>query len=162
MAQKAKKDQAKANSLALRNLHLGSLLTNALFLLSHFFLRPRSLLLYGLFVLPSLLCQYALERSGRPRYKPGSGQLLSAGEDLAASGLTEYMFDLVWVTWACQLLVILVGDAGWFLWAAIPAYGAYLASRLFLFAKGSFSPSAPEPAPAAPVTRANRRTRRAA
>ncbi|KAG5982167.1 hypothetical protein E4U55_002237 [Claviceps digitariae] len=130
MAQKAKKDRAKSNAAALNSLHTGSLLFNTLFLLSHFLWRPRSLVAYGLFATPSLICEYVLEISGRPKYDPATGALRTAGEDLAAAGLTEYMFDVVWVTWAAGVLVVLVGNWGWLLWAVVPAYGAYLGSGL--------------------------------
>ncbi|CCE31129.1 uncharacterized protein CPUR_04980 [Claviceps purpurea 20.1] len=130
MAQKAKKDRAKSNTAALNSLHTGSLLFNILFLLSHLLWRPRSLVAYGLFVTPSLICEYVLEASGRPKYDPATGALRTAGEDLAAAGLTEYMFDVVWVTWAAGVLVVLVGNWGWLLWALVPAYGAYLGSGL--------------------------------
>ncbi|KAG5950240.1 hypothetical protein E4U53_005339 [Claviceps sorghi] len=130
MAQKAKKDRAKSNAAALNSLHMGSLIFNALFLLCHFLWRPRSLVAYGLFATPSLICEYVLEISGRPKFDPVSGALRTAGEDLAAPGLTEYMFDVVWVTWAAGVLVVLLGNWGWLLWAVVPAYGAYLGSGL--------------------------------
>ncbi|KAG6005064.1 hypothetical protein E4U21_000520 [Claviceps maximensis] len=130
MAQKAKKDRAKSNAAALSTLHMGSLIFNSLFLLFHFLWRPRSLVVYGIFVTPSLICQYVLEKSGRPKFDPVTGALRTAGEDLAAAGLTEYMFDVVWVTWASGVLVMLVGNWAWLLWAVVPAYGVYLGSGL--------------------------------
>ncbi|KAM5345448.1 hypothetical protein ACJ41O_011310 [Fusarium nematophilum] len=130
MAQKAKKDRAKSNAAALNNLHIGSLIVNALFLLAHFFFRARSLWLYGLLSAPSLICEYVLEISGRPKYDPSTRVLRTAGEDLSSPGLTEYMFDVIWVTWASAVLVILLGNKGWFLWVVVPAYGLYLGSGL--------------------------------
>ncbi|KAK3900129.1 hypothetical protein C8A05DRAFT_36244 [Staphylotrichum tortipilum] len=127
MAQKARKDLAKSNTSALSSLHLGSLLVNLLFLLHHFLLRPRSLTLYLVLSIPSFFSQFTLERTGRPRYDPASGALKSAGEDLGAAGLTEYMFDVVWVTWAVDVLVVLFGDWAWFFWGVVPAYGGYKA-----------------------------------
>ncbi|KZZ89711.1 DUF788 domain-containing protein [Moelleriella libera RCEF 2490] len=129
MAQKAKKDRAKSNAAALSNLHVGSLIVNILFLLSHFLWRPRSLVTYGLFVTPSFICQYVLELSGRPKYD-ATGTLKTAGEDLSAAGLTEYLFDVIWVTWASIISVILFGNWAWLLWAVVPAYGVYLGSGL--------------------------------
>lgn len=135
MAQKAKKDRAKSNAAALNNLHIGAAAVNGLFLAWHFLFRSRSLLSYVLLSLPSFLCQFALERSGRPKFDPATGALKSSGEDLAASGLTEYMWDVVWVTWACQVLVMLFGNWFWLLWAVVPAYGAYKGYGLFGQAK---------------------------
>ncbi|KAH7001936.1 DUF788 domain-containing protein [Ilyonectria destructans] len=130
MAQKAKKDRAKSNAASLNSLHIGSLIVNGLFLLAHFLFRPRSLWLYGLLSAPALICQYILEVSGRPKYDPATKALRSAGEDLAAAGLTEYMFDVIWVTWASAILAVLFGNWGWLLWVAVPAYGVYLGSGL--------------------------------
>ncbi|RMJ06841.1 hypothetical protein BHE90_015511 [Fusarium euwallaceae] len=130
MAQKAKKDRAKSNAAALNNLHIGSLVVNVLFLLAHFLFRSRSLWLYGLLSAPSLICEYVLEISGRPKYDPSTRALRSAGEDLSNAGLTEYMFDVIWVTWASAILVILFGNKGWLLWVVVPAYGLYLGSGL--------------------------------
>lgn len=130
MAQKAKKDRARSNAATLNNLHIGSAVVNVLFLLSHFLLWPRSLVAYGLFATPSLVCEYVLEVSGRPKYDSATGALKTSGEDLAAAGLTEYMFDVVWVTWAAALAVIFFGNWGWLLWAVLPAYGVYLGSGL--------------------------------
>ncbi|GAB1320113.1 DUF788 domain-containing protein [Madurella fahalii] len=125
MAQKARKDQAKSNSAALNNLHIGSLIVNGLFLLLHFVFRTRSLLLWFILSLPSFVCQFALERTGRPSYDPATKALRSSGEDLGAAGLTEYMFDVIWVTWGAAILVALFGNWAWLLWAVVPAYGVY-------------------------------------
>lgn len=125
MAQKAKKDRAKSNAAALTSLHLGSLVVNVAFLLFYIVFRSRSLVVYLVMSIPSFLCQFMLERSGRPHFDPQTGVLRTSGEDLAAAGLTEYMFDVVWVTWGTALLVILLGNKLWFLWAIMPAYGAY-------------------------------------
>lgn len=125
MAQKAKKDRARSNSVALNNLHIGSAIVNILFLLFHFVFKSRSIFLYAVFSLPALICEIVLERAGRPSYDSTTKALKAAGEDMSAPGLTEYMFDIVWVTWACQVLVILFGNKGWLLWLAVPGYGAY-------------------------------------
>ncbi|KAG6033642.1 hypothetical protein E4U41_006851 [Claviceps citrina] len=170
MAQKAKKDRAKSNTAALTNLHLGSLVVHALFLLSHFLWRPRSLVVYGLLSTPSFICEYALEVSGRPKFDPATGALRTAGEDLAAAGLTEYMFDVIWVTWAAGVLVVLVGNWGWLLWSVVPAYGIYLGSGLLGLGRQTFSQmqgggasgSGAGASAAAAAAQGNRRARRAA
>lgn len=134
MAQKARKDRAKSNISALNNLHIGTITLNILFLLSTFLWRQRSLLLYVLLSVPSLVCEFILERTGRPSYVNGS--LKSAGEDLAGEGLTEYMFDVIWVTWGCLVAVIVFGNWGWLLWAVVPAYGAVKGYSLLGLARG--------------------------
>lgn len=125
MAQKARKDRAKSNAAALNNLHIGSLAVNGLFLLFHYFFKTRSLFWWFLVSIPSFACQFTLERTGRPVYDPSTGALKSSGEDLGAEGLTEYMFDVIWVTWATTVLVIFFGNWFWLMWAIVPAYGAY-------------------------------------
>ncbi|KAK7425019.1 hypothetical protein QQZ08_008415 [Neonectria magnoliae] len=159
MAQKAKKDRAKSNAASLNSLHIGSLIVNGLFLLVHFLFRPRSLWIYGLLSAPALICQYVLEVSGRPKYDPATKALRSAGEDLSAAGLTEYMFDVIWVTWASAVLAILFGNWGWILWAAVPAYGFYLGQGLLGMGKQKLG-EMQAPSDAAP--QGNRRSRRAA
>lgn len=137
MAQKAKKDLARANAASLKTLHLLSVLFNGLFLLNGF-LRPgsRSLRLYALLSVPAFISQFVLERSGRPTKDAQTGNLRSPGQDLNGGGLVGYLFDVVWVTWACVALVLLFGDGAWWLWAVVPAYGGYQAVRLAGKAKG--------------------------
>jgi hypothetical protein len=135
MAQKARKDRAKANITALNNLHIGTLTLNILFLLYNFLWRRRSFLVYVILSIPSLICEFILERSGRPSYD-NNGSLKAAGEDLAAEGLTEYMFDVIWVTWGCLVVVMLFGNWGWLLWAVLPAYGAVKGYSLLGMARG--------------------------
>ena len=160
MAQKAKKDRAKANAATLNNMHLESLLVNGFFLISHFLLgRPRSLVAYGLFAAPSLVCEYVLEKSGRPTYD-AAGALKTSGEDLAAQGLTEYMFDVIWVTWAATVAVIAFGNWGWILWVVVPAYGAYLGSGLLGMGRQKLAQM--QGADDAPQPQGNRRSRRTA
>lgn len=162
MAQKAKKDRAKSNTAALSNLHIGSATVHTLFLAFHFLFRSRSLLAYGLLSAPSLICQYVLEVSGRPKYDPSTKALKSSGEDLAAPGLTEYMFDVIWVTWASLVSVMLFGNWGWLLWAVLPAYGLYLGSGLLGMGKQKLAQmqgAGDDSAAAAP--QGNRKARRA-
>lgn len=160
MAQKAKKDRAKSNAASLNNLHLGSLAVNALFLLAHFLFRSRSLWMYFLLSVPAFACEYILEISGRPKYDPATNTLKSAGEDLGAQGLTEYMFDVVWVTWASAILVIFFGGWGWLLWLVVPAYGIYMGSGLLGMGKQKMAEFQQGDGNAAP--QGNRRSRRAA
>ncbi|KAI6779747.1 uncharacterized protein J7T54_005777 [Emericellopsis cladophorae] len=162
MAQKAKKDRAKSNGIALNNLHIGTATVHAVFLAFHFLLRSRSLLAYGLLSVPSFICEYILESSGRPKYDPETKALRTSGEDLNAPGLTEYMFDVVWVTWASLVCVMLFGNWGWLLWASLPAYGLYLGSGLLGMGRSKMAQmqGVGDEKQAAP--QGNRRSRRAA
>lgn len=160
MAQKAKKDRARANTTALNNLHIGSAVVNGIFLALHFFVRSRSLLTYGLVSIPAIACQFILETSGRPKYD-AKGALKTAGEDMASPGLTEYMFDVVWVTWAGAALTLLFGNKGWLLLIAIPAYGFYMASSLLGFGRQKLA-QMQDPGQQAAAPQGNRKARRAA
>jgi hypothetical protein len=136
MAQKARKDRAKANTAALMNLHIGTLIVNAIFFLSHLVFKRRSLFLYVILSIPSFICEFVLESTGRPKYDASTNSLKTAGEDLSAPGLTEYMFDVIWVTWASVLLVVFFGNWGWLLWSVVPAYGAVKGYSLLGAARG--------------------------
>ncbi|KAI1213046.1 DUF788-domain-containing protein [Annulohypoxylon truncatum] len=161
MAQKARKDRAKANATALTNLHTGTLIVNTLFFLFNFLIKKRSMLLYVILSIPSFICEYVLESSGRPKYDSSTKAMQNAGEDLSAPGLTEYMFDVIWMTWASVVLVILLGNWGWLLWSVVPAYGAFKGYSLLGAARGMAGMPGQQPDNAAPVA-GNRKQRRAA
>ncbi|KAK8027587.1 hypothetical protein PG991_004643 [Apiospora marii] len=141
MAQKARKHIAKANADTLKNLHLGTLIVHSFF-----------------------ICEYVVEKTGRPKFDPTTKALKSAGEDLSAPGLTEYMFDVIWVTWGAIVSVIFVGNWGWLLWLAVPIFAVIKGYSLLGAARGMASgmqqqqQQQPDAVPAA----GNRKQRRAA
>ncbi|KAI1131632.1 DUF788 domain-containing protein [Nemania abortiva] len=163
MAQKARKDRAKANAVALRNLHIGTLIVNVTFILFNLLLKRRSLSLYVLLSIPAFVCEFVLESTGRPKYDSSTNSLKTAGEDLSAPGLTEYMFDVIWVTWASVTSVTLFGNWAWLLWSVVPAYGAYKGFGLLGAARGmaGMQQAQQQQAGGAQVA-GNRRQRRAA
>jgi hypothetical protein len=138
MAGKALKDLAKANIVTLTNLHIGGLFFNLLFLVFLIIFRSRSLVLYLVLSIPALACQYILESTGRPKYVTANGKstLKGSGQDLSAQGLTEYMFDVIWVTWACLVMVIILGDKGWFLYAVVLGFAGWKGWGLLGAARG--------------------------
>lgn len=81
-----------------------------------------------------LLVEFYLDRLGRPRYNPppDTTTLRSPGEDLDASGLMEYMWDVVYWTWGCMVAVCAFGDKAWWLWIAAPLYSLYLGYSTFM------------------------------
>ncbi|KAK8113677.1 hypothetical protein PG999_005746 [Apiospora kogelbergensis] len=162
MAGKARKDRAKANADALKNLHIGTLIVHSLFVLSNVLFRRRALVPYILLSIPSFICQYILEKTGRPKVDPTTKALRSAGEDLSAPGLTEYMFDVVWVTWAAVVSVVLLGNWGWLLWLVVPIYGAVKGYSLLGAARGMASGMQQQQQPDAAPVAGNRKQRRAA
>ena len=125
--QKAAKTLAARNISLHRRTHITTFSLHALFLLLHWlFNRPRSLLPYAILTSPTLIIEFYLERLGRPRYNFADGSLRSAGEDLDASGLTEYLWDVLYWTWGCIGAVCIFGDKAWWLWIVVPLYSAWL------------------------------------
>jgi len=162
MARKAEKDRAKNNISTLNNLHIGSLSFNVIFILFNVLLKRRSLVAYLIFSIPCFIAEYVLESSSRPKYDATTKVLKSAGQDLAAPGLTEYMFDVIWITWACLVAVMLIGNWGWILWAVVPAYGAYKGYGLMGMARGMMGGAQQGQIPEEQAVQGNRRQRRAA
>ncbi|CAG8983155.1 hypothetical protein HYALB_00010303 [Hymenoscyphus albidus] len=164
MAQKAKKDRAKANTAALNNLHIGTLIVNAVFMLFNILFRRRSFLAYVILSIPCFIAEFILESTGRPKFDASTKALKSSGEDLAAQGLTEYMFDIIWITWVSLISVILLGNWGWLLWSVVPVYGLYKGYGLLGMARGMMGGGGQQ-APMAEEQQAgagNRKQRRAA
>ncbi|RJE25165.1 DUF788 domain protein [Aspergillus sclerotialis] len=128
MAQKAAKTLASRNASLLLRTHLTTLCLHSIFLLLHWlFNRPHSLTPYYSLACPTLVIEFYLERLGRPKYNAADGSLRSPGEDLGASGLTEYMWDVLYWTWGCMGAVCVFGDRAWWLWIVVPLYSVWLA-----------------------------------
>lgn len=62
--------------------------------------------------------QLQLESVGRPKFD-SKGALLSSGSDLGQAGLTEYMFDILYLTWGIQLLVACTTTWAWWLYLVV-------------------------------------------
>lgn len=80
--------------------------------------------------IPSLAIEFYLDKAGRPRHN-ASGELVSPGEDLAAAGVTEYLWDIVYSTWIVLGLVGVLGEWAWWVGLVVPLYAAYLAWGLY-------------------------------
>ncbi len=119
LSQKAAKQTAHRNAHVLNRAHLTSAIIHAIFLALRLLfgrLAWSSLALYLALVSPSLLIEFWLERLGRPRYVPGTKDLIRSGEDMDARGLTEYLWDVLYWTWGCTILAAVVGDWAWWSW----------------------------------------------
>lgn len=136
MASNRDKKIGAANEQTLKELHLIALAINVLAVLAIFFNRPSAKLPYILFSIPAVFCQYTLEKSGRPKYgkdELGNNRLLKSGDEIKGEGLFEYMFDVIYVTWILDFLMVVFGsNKVWWLYAAIPGYASY---KLFGFIK---------------------------
>lgn len=128
MAALSSKKTATSNLKTLKELHLISLTINAFALVSILVLkRPSSKWKYAVLSAPALACQYVLEKSGRPVYSvdqvSGQRKLVRSGDDIKGPGLFEYMFDCIYVTWFCDLLMVILGsNKVWYLYLVIPGF----------------------------------------
>ncbi|OQD67329.1 hypothetical protein PENDEC_c039G05258 [Penicillium decumbens] len=139
MAQKAAKSLASRNAAVLNRTHLISAILHLLFLFLRFvFQRPGSLKRYLFLGVPSVVIEFYLDKVGRPRYNE-DGSLRSAGEDLNATGLTEYMWDVLYWTHGCLVAVCIFNDRAWWLWAVVPLYSVYLAYTTIMGVKKGFA-----------------------
>ena len=90
-----------------------------------------TLILYVVLSTPALGIEYWFETIGRPKYAD-KGELKKSGEDLEAKGLTEFMWDVLYWTWACIAAVALLGNLAWWMYAAVPMYSMWMASTVLL------------------------------
>lgn len=134
--QKAAKQLATKNTTTLNQTHLISLANNVLFLLLRLIIFRKSynrntLTLYILLSAPAFAIEFWLEKIGRPQYAE-NGELRKSGEDLEAKGLTEFMWDVLYWTWACIVAAALVGNSAWWMYAVVPVYSTWMASTVIL------------------------------
>lgn len=134
--QKAAKQLAAHNTQALTRMHLISLGNNLLFLLLRLIVFRASytrntLILYVLLSAPALAIEFWLEKIGRPTHAE-NGELKRPGEDMDAKGLTEFMWDVLYWTWACVAAAAFVGNKAWWMYAIIPIYSVWMASSTIL------------------------------
>ncbi|KAI7867634.1 hypothetical protein BDF14DRAFT_1881504 [Spinellus fusiger] len=90
----------------------------------------------------TLLFYSILYNSGQSRYD-ASGTLITSGDDLNAEGLTAYMFDIIYVTWATHLTTAFISNKFWYMYLVIPGYAGYKILPMILSYFGNSSP-APE------------------
>ncbi|KAA8897460.1 hypothetical protein FN846DRAFT_893048 [Sphaerosporella brunnea] len=143
MANKSSKTLARTNLATLNRTHLTTLSIHLIFILYRLLFLRGSVYKYVLLVLPSLLIEAYLDRLGRPGYG-ANGDLLRPGEDLAAQGVTEYLWDIVYATWIVLGLVGLLGEWAWWVALVVPAYAAYLAWGLYKGFVGGGMPGMPK------------------
>uniref|UniRef100_A0A0D9VJ91 Transmembrane protein 208 n=1 Tax=Leersia perrieri TaxID=77586 RepID=A0A0D9VJ91_9ORYZ len=74
-----------------------------------------------------------LANMSEPEYSD-NGELINAGYDLNAGGMSEYLQDVIYITLFVQLTSI-ISDKFWWTYIVIPAYGGYKISGLL---RGTF------------------------
>jgi RsiW-degrading membrane proteinase PrsW (M82 family) len=95
---------ATQNEKAVRNLMLGTFIPTLLHFILRLLLRRRSLppskgsvAIYVITYLPTFFLVRYLEKIGTTR-RDAAGTLISSGEDLSQPGITEWCFDIIYVT----------------------------------------------------------------
>jgi len=89
--------------------------------------------------IPSVGLSRYISKLGKP-VRDASGTLISPGADLNQGGITEWSFDILYITWACQVGSALLGEWFNFLYLVIPAFAMYKVWGLvspFLFQRNS-------------------------
>ncbi|OMP83952.1 Meiotically up-regulated gene 69 protein [Diplodia seriata] len=134
--QKSQKQLAARNKEQLNRALLITLGIHCFFLLSKFLFSKtwsgRSITVYILCSLPSWVIQFWFERIARPTYDKETGQLRRAGEDLEAQGLTEWMWDVLYWTQGCLVMVAAVGDGAWWIWVSQPTENRSAAQKMLM------------------------------
>ncbi|CEL57781.1 Meiotically up-regulated gene 69 protein OS=Schizosaccharomyces pombe (strain 972 / ATCC 24843) GN=mug69 PE=1 SV=4 [Rhizoctonia solani AG-1 IB] len=130
MANASAKKVAAQNEVAIRNLQMGMLIANVLhWVLRFLFCRPvlarGPTSLYILTFIPTVVLYRHLTSIGLPRKEPQTGTLISPGEDLSQSGITEWCWDIIYVTWGCAVGSSLLGNWVWWLYLVIPGYAGF-------------------------------------
>ncbi|KAJ3723254.1 hypothetical protein EV361DRAFT_879584 [Lentinula raphanica] len=132
MANASAKRIASQNEATVKNLRLGLFIPTLLSFILRFLFRRDSLppskgslaLYLGTFFPAFFLSRY-LTQIGTTRRDPTTGTLISYGEDLNQSGLIEWAFDVLYITWACQIGSGAFGEWFWWLYTVIPLYAIY-------------------------------------
>ncbi|PFH52670.1 hypothetical protein AMATHDRAFT_173262 [Amanita thiersii Skay4041] len=132
MANAAAKRIANQNETAIKTLKLGLFIPTFVSLLLRFLLRRNSLppskgslAIYILTFFPVLFLSSYLIKMGTTRRDSVTGTLISYGEDLNQPGVTEWCFDILYITWACQIGSGAFGEWFWWFYMVIPLYAIF-------------------------------------
>ncbi|SNX86885.1 uncharacterized protein MEPE_05594 [Melanopsichium pennsylvanicum] len=118
MARGSAKKTASGNIFLLTLLRNGFLATNSIYLLVRFYFFRSSVTkrtVFGYVASEAIAMVLWFTLQG----------MATQGNDLQQSGLTQYMFDIIYVTWFVQLASLVWGKL-WYLYLVIPGYGAYI------------------------------------
>ncbi|SCU77292.1 LAFA_0A00870g1_1 [Lachancea sp. 'fantastica'] len=125
MAGKASKKQAQANLQALKQLYtvLGGVAV--LVLPRLLFSSGKRWMWISVLHAPAAACVYILEKNGRPRYD-AAGHIAREGMDLSQKGLTEWMFDIIYLSLLADSGLILFNSLKlWYIMLLVPIYFGY-------------------------------------
>lgn len=138
MASSSIKKIASSNNQTLKQLHsIAGVIILISILVLYALRRPTNYKPFIIFQIPSVACQYVIEKSGRPKYQldPVNGyeKLVKGGSDLNQQGLFEYMFDVIYVTLGLNILMLIFGsNKVWYLYVIIPGFAVYKVSDIIM------------------------------
>jgi len=141
MAQGNAKRIAQQNASTLALLRNGFLFSQVVQLVS-LFLFKASRTKIVLYIISSLLAGVlglSLNSMGQAKHDV-QGKMVSAGDDLSSPGLTAYMFDVVYITWAVHVLSA-ISIKFYYFYFLVPGYAFFKAWTLVL--QPRFFPSRP-------------------
>ncbi|CEP64946.1 Snd2p LALA0_S15e00958g [Lachancea lanzarotensis] len=158
MAGKSSKKQAQANLQALKQLYTILGAVGALVLLRLVFSSRRRWFWITLLHIPAAGCVYMLEKNGRPKYD-AAGHIVREGMDLNQKGLTEWLFDIVYLSLLADSGLVLFNSLKlWYIFLLVPVYFGY---KIKGFAGpmlgGMNNAKAPAPSASAPATTKSKR-----
>lgn len=73
---------------------------------------------FAILAVPAVLCLRMLQQSAVPTYDAGTGALLDAGMDLNIGGIAEYYKDIIFISEAV-LVLMLISDRFFLLWLVV-------------------------------------------
>ncbi|KAG8750740.1 hypothetical protein FRC14_000258 [Serendipita sp. 396] len=155
MANASAKRTAAANEAALRNLRILMIFIPTLSLFLRYFFRfslffpssdsrplritlsspfptKTSLFIHLITFVPVMVLYSHLTSIGSPKRDKTTGALISSGEDLNMTGVTEWCWDIIYVTWACQVGSALVGEWFWWAYLCIPLFALWKIYSVFI------------------------------
>ncbi|KIM45843.1 hypothetical protein M413DRAFT_440895 [Hebeloma cylindrosporum] len=132
MANASGKRIANQNESTVKSLKLGMIFPTIISLVLRLLFRRSSLppsktsvAIYIVTFFPAFFLSNYLIKIGNPRRDPTTGTLISYGEDLSQPGVTEWCFDILYITWACQIGSGAFGEWFWWLYMIIPLYAVF-------------------------------------
>ncbi|KAH6915396.1 hypothetical protein BKA70DRAFT_1258842 [Coprinopsis sp. MPI-PUGE-AT-0042] len=132
MANASAKRIANQNETAVKQLRLGLFIPTLLSLLLRLLFRRSSIppskgpiIIHVVTYFPAFFLSNYLIKIGSTRRDSATGALISYGEDLNQSGVTEWCFDILYITYACQVGSGAFGEWFWWLYTIIPLYAVF-------------------------------------
>ncbi|KAF8897318.1 hypothetical protein BD779DRAFT_367157 [Infundibulicybe gibba] len=132
MANASAKKIANQNESAVKTLKLGMIVPTIISLILRLLFRRSSLppslgslAIYVATFFPAFFLSNHLVKIGTTRRDPTTGTLISYGNDLNQPGVTEWCFDILYVTWACQIGSGAFGEWFWWFYMIIPLYAVF-------------------------------------